>query len=288
MQEQFKQLCKMTALCTLLMTTLSFGVLLGGNQVMANNRNDAACKTMEQLYNNPQQRIIGNDKELNSIMQKFIYADINAQTKLPMVAKELLTLAVLTANNTPEEVGLHVQGALEAGATPAQIRETIIHCLPYVGMSRVQPVLNAMYKAFKDNDVKLPLPNNGTVNDETRHDAGLAVQKAIFGPAIDKMNASAPADQKHINYNLSANCFGDFYTRKGLDLKERELITFTAIISLGGCEPQAKAHVNGNLLVGNTRQQLLDAVTIALPYIGYPRALNAIATISSIVPAKEE
>ena len=53
MQEQFKQLCKMTALCTLLMTTLSFGVLLGGNQVMAYNRNDAACKTMEQLYNNP-------------------------------------------------------------------------------------------------------------------------------------------------------------------------------------------------------------------------------------------
>ena len=69
MQEHFKQLCKMTAHCTLLMTTLSFGVLLGGNQVMANNRNDAACKTMEQLYNNPQQRIIGNDKELNSIMQ---------------------------------------------------------------------------------------------------------------------------------------------------------------------------------------------------------------------------
>ena len=69
MQEQFKQLCKMTALCTLLMTTLRFGVLLGGNQVMAYNRNDAACKTMEQLYNNPQQRIIANDKELNSIMQ---------------------------------------------------------------------------------------------------------------------------------------------------------------------------------------------------------------------------
>ena len=69
MQEQFKQLCKMTALCTLLMTTLSFGVLLGGNRVMANNRNNAACKTMEQLYNNPQQRIIANDKELNSIMQ---------------------------------------------------------------------------------------------------------------------------------------------------------------------------------------------------------------------------
>ena len=255
---------------------------------MASNRNDAACRSMEQLYNNPQQRIVADDNELNSIMSKFIYADINGQCKLPLWSKELLKLAVLTANNTPEEIPLHVQGALEAGATPSQIRETIIHTLPYVGMSRVQPALKAMYKTFKDNDVKLPLANNATVTDATRHEVGLAVQKEIFGSAIDKMNASAPADQKHINYNLSANCFGDFYTRKGLDLKERELITFTAIIAMGGCEPQAKAHVTGNLAVGNTRQQLLDAVTIALPYIGYPKTLNAIAAINSIVPAKEQ
>ena len=63
------------------------------------------------------------------------------------------------------------------------------------------------------------------------------------------MNASAPADQKHINDYLSANCFGDYYTRKVLDVKERELITFTAIVTLGGCEPQAKAHAAANISV---------------------------------------
>ena len=175
MQSQVKQLCKMTAICTLLMSTLSFGALIGGNKVMANNRNDAACRSMEQLYNNPQQRIVADDHELNSIMTKFIYADINGQCTLPLWSKELLKLAVLTANNTPEEIPLHVQGALEAGATPTQIRETIIHTLPYVGMSRVQPALKAMYKTFKDNYVKLPLANNATGTDETRHRAGLAV-----------------------------------------------------------------------------------------------------------------
>ena len=180
MQNQFKQLCKMTAICTLLMSTLSFGALIGGNKVMASNRNDAACRSMEQLYNNPQQRIVADDNELNSIMSKFIYADINGQCTLPLWSKELLKLAVLTANNTPEEIPLHVQGALEAGATPIQIRETIIHTLPYVGMSRVQPALKAMYKAFKDNDVKLPLANNATVTDATRHEAGLAVQKRFL------------------------------------------------------------------------------------------------------------
>ena len=71
-----------------------------------------------------------------------------------------------------------------------------------------------------------------------------------------------------------------------LDLRQRELITFIAIASLGGCEPQLKAHAAANIAVGNTRQDLLDAVTVALPYIGYPRTLNALGCINEIVPAK--
>lgn len=43
---------------------------------------------------------------------------------------------------------------------------------------------------------------------------------------------------------------------------------------------------NGNLGVGNTRQDLIDAVTVALPYIGYPRTLNAISAINAVVPAE--
>lgn len=253
---------------------------------MANNRQEVAAAVMERLYNNPHQCLINHDNELNTIMQKFIYADINQQVQMSLLLKELLTLAALTANNTPEDIPLHVQGALAAGASPVQIRETIIQCLPYVGMSRAQAALKAMDEAF--NQADLPLIDCAAVKDDTRHEAGLAVQKAIFGSAIDKMNASTPKDQKHINDNLSANCFGDFYTRKGLDIKERELITFTAIIALGGCEPQAKAHVGGNLAVGNTRQQLIDAATIALPYIGYPRTLNALAAINSVVPAEQK
>ena len=90
----------------------------------------------------------------------------------------------------------------------------------------------------------------------------------------------------HINDFLAANCFGDYYTRKVLNMQERELLTFAAIISLGGADPQARGHVAANLKVGNTRKQLLDVITVALPYIGYPRTLNALAAINSIVPAK--
>jgi 4-carboxymuconolactone decarboxylase len=63
----------------------------------------------------------------------------------------------------------------------------------------------------------------------------------------------------------------------------RELLTFTTLISLGGCEPQVKGHVAGNLKIGNDRRRLIDVVTQLLPYIGYPRTLNALRMIDEVV-----
>jgi 4-carboxymuconolactone decarboxylase len=94
------------------------------------------------------------------------------------------------------------------------------------------------------------------------------------------MRSSASADQAHIQDFLSANCFGDHYTRKGLDLKTRELLTFAMLLSMGGCEPQLKGHIQGNVNVGNGKEVLLATITQLLPYVGYPRTLNAIKCLN--------
>src|SRR6185437_14298648 len=127
---------------------------------------------------------------------------------------------------------------------------------------------------------------NGRLDVHTRAERGLAVQKQIVGAdTVDAMYANAPADELHIQAYLSANCFGDHYTRTGLDLPTRELLTFAMLIAMGGCEPQAKGHVAANLNVGNDRQTLLSVATQLLPFIGYPRTLNAIRLIDEVVPA---
>ena len=110
------------------------------------------------------------------------------------------------------------------------------------------------------------------------------LQKSIFGDVIDKNYENSPENQVHIQKFLSDNCFGDFYTRNGLDIKTRELITFSILISQGGCEPQVKGHIAGNVNVGNDKQTLLNTVTALLPYIGYPRSLNAISCINQVIP----
>ena len=90
---------------------------------------------------------------------------------------------------------------------------------------------------------------------------------------------SGKDDEKHINYWLASNCFGDYYTRGGLDYRQRELITFCFLAGQGGCEPQLISHIAANLRIGNHKALLIDVVSQCLPYVGYPRSLNALRCI---------
>jgi 4-carboxymuconolactone decarboxylase len=102
------------------------------------------------------------------------------------------------------------------------------------------------------------------------------------------MYTSAAEDELHFQRFLCANCFGDYITRTGIDVPLRELLTFAVLAALGGCDPQVRGHVAANLNVGNGRQQLIGVITVLLPFIGYPRSLNALAAVNEIAPASKE
>jgi 4-carboxymuconolactone decarboxylase len=99
------------------------------------------------------------------------------------------------------------------------------------------------------------------------------------------MYAAAAADEAHFQRFLSANCFGDYITRGGVDVRTRELLTLAMLAALGGCDAQVRGHVAANLNVGNGRQALIAVITVLLPFIGYPRTLNALAAINEVAPA---
>jgi 4-carboxymuconolactone decarboxylase len=70
--------------------------------------------------------------------------------------------------------------------------------------------------------------------------------------------------------------FGEIYQRPGLDLRRRQLVTISALTTLGGAEPQLEVHVNAALNVGLTAREVVEAMLHCLPYTGFPRVLNAI------------
>ena len=165
--------------------------------------------------------------------------------------------------------------ALEAGVTPVMVKEIVYQAVDYLGFGRVLPFLNIVNEVLEEKGVALPLEGQATTTLEDRLEKGIQAQVDIFG---EHMNEAWKAG--HINRWLAANCFGDYYTRKGLDLAQREMITFCFIMAQGGCEPQLIAHAKGNMNLGNDKEFLIRVVSQCVPYIGYPRSLNAIACIN--------
>ena len=91
---------------------------------------------------------------------------------------------------------------------------------------------------------------------------------------------SGPEESRHINFWLADNGFGDWYTRNGLDLRQREMITFCFLLAQGGCESQLLGHAKGNMNIGNDKLFLIQLISQMVPYIGYPRVLNALRIIN--------
>jgi 4-carboxymuconolactone decarboxylase len=70
--------------------------------------------------------------------------------------------------------------------------------------------------------------------------------------------------------------FGDVYSRDGLSLQEREIITITSLLTQGGCEPQLEVHINGSLNVGVSAEKIIEIFIQCIPYTGFPKVLNAV------------
>lgn len=228
------------------------------------------------------------DPDFSAIRDRLIYGEIAEHGTLSDVQRELITLVVLTAIQAMDDLKIHVNAALRIGGSPIEIKESIYQCAPYIGFPKTEVALKIVNEVFCVKNISLPLESQSTVTESSRYADGLTVQKSIFGDAIDAMHKSAPACQLPIVQNyLSAFCFGDIYTRKGLDLKTRELLTFSIISALGGCDSQVRAHVQGNAAVGNSKENLVDALAQSLPYIGFPRTLNALACVNAAMPETE-
>ncbi|HXJ78693.1 MAG TPA: carboxymuconolactone decarboxylase family protein [Candidatus Methylomirabilis sp.] len=67
--------------------------------------------------------------------------------------------------------------------------------------------------------------------------------------------------------------------KRGATLKTRELLTFSMLASLGGCEPQLAGHVATNLAAGKNPRVLVTMLSQLVPFIECPRTLNALTVV---------
>lgn len=217
------------------------------------------------------------DPEFMERMEHFAFEETVKEEglELPEETRFLAILATLLGCQGLDVYKDMLPKALDNGLTAVMVKEIVYQAVDYLGMGRVMPFLAATNEILTARGVKLPLPGQATTTMENRLEKGIEAQAEIFG---EHMKEAWKAG--HINRWLAANCFGDYYTRDGLNLKQRELITFCFLAAQGGCEPQLTAHAKGNIRLGNDKELLVKVVSQCLPYIGYPRSLNAISCIN--------
>ena len=201
---------------------------------------------------------------------------------LPERTRFIAILAVLAGSQAVEEFGAMVPAALNFGVSPTEVKELVYQASAYLGIGRAFPFLNAVNDALRARGIELPLPDQATTTPETRSSAGTEAQVAIFGERMRGFRESGTGRGAHINRWLTDHCFGDWYTRGGLSLADRELITFCLLYAQGGCEPQLRSHIAANIRLGTDADQLGKVVSQCVPFIGYPRSLNALACIEQV------
>lgn len=222
------------------------------------------------------------DPEWVDIVVNFSQEEVIKENKLTNKEQMLSILSVLLGTQALGEYKNMLHAALKSGVDPVAIKETVYQATAYLGIGRVHDFLVATNKVMEEFGITLPLPTQKIVTEETRFHDGLEKQVSLFGPGMRKQQTDAPELRSNVNKWLANNCFGDYYTRNGLNDKEREMITFCFILAQGGCENQLRGHTAGNIMAGNDKAKLYSIVEQCMPYIGYPRTLNAMNIIDEV------
>src|SRR5512140_2406120 len=186
---------------------------------------ETALKNHEILFPNRKSKLAETDPELIEVFDNFAFDEVLQHGTLDARTRLMVILASMIACQSVAEYKVMLGGALNIGVTPVEVKEIVYQAVPYVGMAKVYDFILATNEILESRGVKLPLEGQSTTTPETRLEKGLASQKAmVSAERIDKMYAEAPANQIHIQKYLSANCFGDYVIRNGVDIKTRELL----------------------------------------------------------------
>ncbi|WCM63793.1 carboxymuconolactone decarboxylase family protein [Paenibacillus polymyxa] len=248
---------------------------------------EAAKKYHEKMFPGYESKFLKTDPEFIERFDNFAFDEVVNQDDMDDHTRMMAILSVLIGCQGIDEFKAMLPAALNFGVTPMEAKEIVYQSVPYLGIGRVFPFLHAVNEVLTSRGVELPLPSQVTTTTETRLEAGIQAQVDIFGESMQDFWKSGPEEVRHINHWLAANCFGDYYTRKGLDYKQREMITFCFLLAQGGCEPQLISHAAANIRLGNDKVFLIKVISQCLPFIGYPRSLNALRCVNDAATQSE-
>lgn len=176
------------------------------------------------------------DPEFIEVFDNFAFDEVVNNDDLDDRTRMMTILATLLGCQGIDEFRAMLPAALNFGVTPVEVKEIVYQAVDYLGIGRVFQFLKATNQVLEERGIELPLPGQSTTNRDNRLAKGEQAQLDIFGEGMRDFKSKGGAAQ-NINRWLVDNCFGDYYTRTGLNYQQRELMTFCYLAAQGGVEP---------------------------------------------------
>ncbi|MCQ2076980.1 MAG: carboxymuconolactone decarboxylase family protein [Bacteroidaceae bacterium] len=252
------------------------------------NISNRAHKEIKRLFS---QRMLINtlhtDPEVTETIDNFLYDETLAKYDGVMSERTrvMCILASTLGCNSMNEFKQYVEAGLNVGIKPREIREIVYQAYPYMGVSQVVEYNLVLNDLFENNFIRLPLDDQRTIEPDCNalEEAGSQLYEQAHGEgAAARLTDSFPESQKHIAHYILAHCYGQYYTRNGIDLRHREFITIAFLAAMGCNMKLLKIHVEANKNLKATKQELESIVTTILPWIGLPKALNAFEIVNEV------
>lgn len=257
-----------------------------------NDRYERGYAALSEVANGAQDAVIDGLADIAPHMGRYIvefgFGDIYTRPGLTYRQRQLSTVAALAAmGNAAPQLRFHIGGALNVGCTRQEIVEVLIHVCVYAGFPAALNGLTAAREVFESRPDEEPFVPASQAPDGDRFARGQQALADIDGHAgqqvIDSLKDIAPDLARYV---LEFS-FGDVYSRTGLDLPTRELVTVALCTALGTVGPQLRVHLHGLLNVGGTRKEAVEVITQMAGYAGFPAALNGLAAAREVFAARD-
>ena len=270
---------KMFAICLAVMTIQSNFVLANGlnSEDIDMTRTDICKKNYRILFNGEALTPTGDDPEMMAILQKYIFGEIFTVGELDIKTREMLTVTSLAVQQTLPQLKAHINGALNAGATPVELREAIYQLAPFIGFPKTLNALSVLNEVFKERGIDTPLKSTATVKEEERYEKGLEIQNPLYGDEIKVAMEGLPADM-------------------GADVSRFLTVT---LLTKSSSSPRIKAYfavleafsncLTNFLFAKSISQEIPDFLIVSASFsasAGILEIINAVVFLSSLFPIK--
>ncbi|WP_055136393.1 carboxymuconolactone decarboxylase family protein [Pseudomonas corrugata] len=112
---------------------------------------------------------------------------------------------------------------------------------------------------------------------------GLDMRRQVMGDAfVDRALGNATEFTQPLQDFVNEHAWGSVWSREGLPLKTRSLITLAALTALK-CPQELKGHVRGALNNGCTVEEIREALLHCAVYAGVPAAIDAFRAAQEVI-----